>query len=441
MGTIILIIAAIMEVALVTYSLITKSFQVRIRSWIRIGTFAAFVIFSSVSIIQWGFRWYLLTAVLLIWAIIGGVSLARMKVDKKEFKPVRIVVKAIAMWLIVVIAITPALILPQYKLPKVTGKYQVATTVFTYTDKNRIETFSKSGENREVTVEFWYPEDNTAKFPLVIFSHGAFGIKTSNTSTFKELASNGYVVCSIDHPYHSLYTKDTDGNITTVDMSFMQEVNNVNTNVYDEKTEFDITHKWLKLRTDDINFVLNTITENTKTKSPSGVYELIDTNKIGLFGHSLGGAASAQLGRERRDIDAVIDIDGSLIGEQVECINGKTIFNKEIYPLPILFIYTDAMMHAIATTESVYPGIQLPEKLIPATNPNAFEVYFKGTNHMSVTDLPLVSPFLVNIICGTFNNNGGRQEADKYYIIEKMNSSVLQFFNCYLKGEGSFHSS
>ena len=107
-----------------------------------------------------------------------------------------------------------------------------------------------------------------------------------------------------------------------------------------------ITHKWLKLRTDDINFVLNNITENTKT-------------------------------------------------------NGKTIFNKEIYPLPILFIYTDAMMHAIATTESVYPGIQLTEKLIPATNPNAFEVYFKGTNHMSVTDLPLVSPFLVNIICGT----------------------------------------
>ena len=98
-------------------------------------------------------------------------------------------------------------------------------------------------------------------------------------------------------------------------------------------------------------------------------------------------------------------------------------------------------MHAIATTESVYLGIQLPEKLIPATNPNAFEVYFKGTNHMSVTDLPLVSPFLVKIICGTFKNNGGRQEADKYYIIEKMNSSVLQFFNCYLKGEGSFHSS
>ncbi len=439
MGTIILIIATIIEVALTAYSLITKSCQIRTRSWIRISTLAAFVIFSLVSVIKWGFRWYLLAAILLIWAIVGSVSLIRTKVSKKEFKPVRIVVKAIAMWLIMVIAITPALIFPQYKLPRVTGKYKVETAVFTYTDKSRIETFSNSGINREVNIEIWYPVNVHDKFPLVVFSHGAFGVKTSNTSTFEELASNGYVVCSVDHPYHSLFTKNADGNITTVDRSFIQEVNNVNSNVYDEETKFDITHKWLRLRTDDINFVLNTIIENTKAKSHGGVYELIDISEIGLFGHSLGGAASAQLGRERCDIDAVIDIDGSLIGEELDYVDGNHVYNNEIYPLPILCIYTDAMMQAIDKTESAYPGIKLPEKLIPATNPNAYKVYFEGTNHMSVTDLPLISPFLVNIICGTFKNNGGRQEADKYYVIENMNSTVLQFFDCYLKGKGSFN--
>ena len=108
------------------------------------------------------------------------------------------------MLLLVVIAVTPALIFPQYKLPKMTGKHEVATVNYTYTDQSRIETFTNTGENRKVNVEFWYPKDAGGKYPLVVFSHGAFGMKTSNTSTFMELASNGYVVCSIDHPYHSL---------------------------------------------------------------------------------------------------------------------------------------------------------------------------------------------------------------------------------------------
>ncbi len=61
--------------------------------------------------------------------------------------------------------------------------------------------------NRQVNVEFWYPSDGGGKYPLVVFSHGALGIKTSNTSTFIELASHGYVVCSIDHPYQALFTR------------------------------------------------------------------------------------------------------------------------------------------------------------------------------------------------------------------------------------------
>jgi acetyl esterase/lipase len=33
-----------------------------------------------------------------------------------------------------------------------------------------------------------------------------------------------------------------------------------------------------------------------------------DPSRIGLMGHSMGGAASVELGRQRRDISAVIDI-------------------------------------------------------------------------------------------------------------------------------------
>jgi predicted dienelactone hydrolase len=37
---------------------------------------------------------------------------------------------------------------------------------------------------------------------VVVFSHGAFGVRNSNTTTFLELASRGFIVASIDHPYH-----------------------------------------------------------------------------------------------------------------------------------------------------------------------------------------------------------------------------------------------
>lgn len=436
MGTIIIFIAAVIEIAFAIYSIATKSNQKRLRNWIRIGAFTAFVIFTLVSVIKWSFRWKFLAAVLFVWAIIGSVSLIRNKEDKQEYKTVRVVFKAIAMCLIIVIAVMPALMFPQYKLPEVTGEHEVNTAVYTYTDNNRIETFNDKGEKRKVTVEFWYPKDTDGKYPLIVFSHGAFGVRISNTSTFTELASNGYIVCSIDHPYHSMYSKDTDGKVTIVDKPFLQEVLDINNGVYDDETIFKLDHEWLKVRTDDMNFVLDTIVENAKEQEPEQVYQLIDTTRIGLMGHSLGGAASVQLGRERNDIGAVIDIDGSMLGEVLDYINGKPVINEEIYPVPVLCIYTDAMKQAMASVTD--PGIVLPEKLIQDTAPNAYEVYFEGTNHLSVTDLPLFSPTLVKMINGAAKKYTGEQEADKYYVIEKMNSIVLKFFDANLKGEGRF---
>lgn len=438
MGNIILVIAAIIEVAFGVYCIATKSNQKGIRSWVRISAFVTFGIFTLVSVIEWSFRWKLLAVILLIWAIIGCVSLIRNKEDTKDYKVVRIVFKAIAMWLIVAIAVTPALIFPQYKIPEMTGEYKVDTVVYTYKDNSRIETFSETGENRKVTVEFWYPANADGKYPLVVFSHGAFGVRASNTSTYMELASNGYIVCSIDHAYHSMCTKDTDGKFTMADRSFVQEIIDANNGVYDDETVYKLEQKWMKVRTEDMNFVLDTIIKYAKDSSSNKVYQLIDTDKIGLIGHSLGGAASAQLGRERGDINAVINLDADLLGEYVGFVDGKPVVNHTIYSVPILSIYTNTMKQAFASVTD--PDIVLPQKLISATAPEAFEVYFAGTNHMSVTDLPLFSPFLVKMINGSVKKANEGQEADKYHVINTMNSMVLEFFNCYLKGEGNFHS-
>lgn len=438
MGISILIFAAIIEVAFGIYCIITKSNHKKIRSWIRISTFITFIILTLTSLIQWSFRWYLLAAILLICTIISGVSLIRKKKEKKEYKAIGVVIKGATMWMILAIAVIPALIFPQFKLFEMTGGYRVNTVVFTYIDKSRIETFRDTGENRKVTTQFWYPANAEGRYPLVVFSHGAFGISDSNMSTYRELASNGYVVASLSHPYHSMYTIDADGNLTIGDKSFIQEIIDVNNGVYDKETGYKLSQKWLEVRTQDMSFVLDTIIKNAKDNSSEPVYHLIDTDTIGLIGHSLGGAASVQLGRERDDIDAVINLDGDLLGEEVDFVDGEYIINHEIYPVPILGIYTDDMMKLMESVND--SDIVIPQKLISATAANAYEVYITGTNHMSVTDLPLFSPFLVNMISSSIEKSENGHGADKYYVIKTMNRIVLEFFDCYLKGKGSFQS-
>lgn len=435
METLILIIAFVIEAAFAAYSIITKSNQERVRSFVRIGAFAAFVIFTLASVIQWSFRWYGLAALLLVWAVLGAWALIRKKGEKREYKAGSSVFSAIATLLLVCVVITPALIFPQYRLPRMTGKHQVDTVKYTYTDASRVETFTNTGGNRKVNVEFWYPRDTGERYPLVVFSHGAFGMKNSNTSTFMELASNGYVVCSIDHPYHSLFTSGSDGHMITVDQSFMQEILGVNNGKYNEEEIFKLTYKWMNVRTADVNFVLNTIIQHAKNGSSEVVYQRIDPGKIGLMGHSLGAVASAQVARERNDIDAVINLDADLYGEYLNYVDGKYVLNDKTYPVPILTFYSDDLAQRIAAIPNANEIIAV--KHISATAPNAYEVHLAGTNHMSFTDLPLVSPFLVSVINSSVHIGGGHA-ADKYYIIEKMNDIVLQFFDVYLKGEGAF---
>jgi dienelactone hydrolase len=289
-------------------------------------------------------------------------------------------------------------------------------------------------------VEFWYPADTgpdgSEKYPLVVFSPGSFGIKTSNTSTFMELASNGYVVCSIDHPYHALFTVGADGHLVTMDPTFYQEVVDVNNGKFDEATAFELEKKWMQLQTADINFVLNTVLAQAQDNQADAVYQLIDPEKIGLMGHSLGGESSAEVARERNDIGAVINLDADLGGEYMSYVNGKYVLNDTVYPVPILSILSDSMVRLISAIPEASKVVAVEH--VSASAPNAYEVHIAGTDHQSLTDLPLVSPLLVSVMTSSVKKAGGGETADKYYVVEKMNDLILTFFNAYLKGEGGF---
>jgi dienelactone hydrolase len=437
MGTIILNIAFIAEIAFAVYCIVTKSNQEKVRSYIRIGALVAFVLFALVSIIQWSFRWYGLAFLLLVWAVLGAWTLIRKKAEK-EYQARTIVRRAIQGFLLICLVLLPALVFPQHQSPKVTGTHPIATVSYTYTDQNRVETFTNTGEPVKVNVEFWYPKDGGGPYPLIVFSHGILGIKTSNTSTFMELASNGYVVCSIDHPYNSLFTSDDSGHRALINNAYLQEYMDVTKGKYDEETSIRLEQKWMSLRIADINFVLDTILAKAKDSGSGAVYQMVDPGKIGLIGHSLGGESSAQVARERNDIGAVVNLDAELADEYVDYVNGKWVLNDKPYPVPLLNIFSDTLEGLMSTIPNQNDVIAV--KHIIATSPKAYEVHLTGTNHMSFTDLPIISPTLVWMINTSVPKAGG-QEVDPLATIEKMNDLVLKFFNATLKGEGNFTTS
>jgi dienelactone hydrolase len=435
MGSIVVLAAFIIEAAFAAYCITTKSSHRRVRYFMRIGALAAFVFLIAVSVIHWSFRWYALAVLLLIWAALGVWALVRKKAAVSPYKGGPVIGRAIGTLLLVFLTLVPVLVFPQTRLPAITGEHPVATVKYTYTDQNRIETFTDTGEHREVNVEFWYPGDGGGPYPLVVFSHGTAGVKTSNTSTFMDLASNGYVVCSIDHPYHSLFTVDASGRRTMIDRSYLQQYLDFSNGKYDAATKYRLEQEWMGLRIADINFVLDTILARVKDSGSGAVYRLIDPEKIGLMGHSLGGESSAQVARERNDIAAVVNLDADLGGEYVDFVDGKEVLNDTVYPVPILSILSDALARPIAAIPDAQDVVAVEH--VTATAPHAYEIHLAGTNHMSMTDLALTSPFLVSLIDAAVPKAGG-QAVNALGTTEKINAMVLAFFNAYLKGKGTF---
>ncbi len=349
------------------------------------------------------------------------------------------VISCVLSVVLIALSLVPAFIFTNYNGLPVTGKYNVKEADAILVDKNRLDEFENDGSFREVPVHFFYPENPDGEFPLVVFSHGAFGYYQSNFSTYTELASNGYTVAALDHPHHSFFTTDTDGKTVTVDTDFIEEVMGINEQTTDEEV-YKLSQSWLKLRVDDENFVLDTVKAAKESKTLDdtwhtgdktlilSILEKTDTGKTGLIGHSLGGAASVALGRERRDIDAVIDLDGTMLGEIKDVKNGKNVYFSEPYPVPLLDFTkeTDYNDREHYKNEKGFPYVN---EYVTGKAKDSKTVVFSGVEHMDFTDLPLISPFAAKML--------GSGDVDHEDTLNTVNGIVLNWFDYYLKNEGT----
>jgi len=254
---------------------------------------------------------------------------------------------------------------PFNDVPKPTGNKNTATYSIELIDLNRLEWFTDSPNDlRKIMIQVWYPTDeyegekelyidygdirikaladqfdynpslfrkliniktNSIKravpskdssFPLIIFSHGLGGNRTQNTIMVEELASHGYVVIAIEHPYDANVSIFNSGEIA----DYRSGINYQNRKSQKLTPEefWAIRLPQLKTRAGDVNFVLNQIELGN---FPNQLMKIINLDNIGIFGHSFGGATSIYSSYVDDRIDACINLDGWMVVVPDDIIN------------------------------------------------------------------------------------------------------------------------
>jgi alpha-beta hydrolase superfamily lysophospholipase len=220
-------------------------------------------------------------------------------------------------------------------LPTPTGPFSVGRSIFDLTDASRDELDSNvPGEHRSVVAWIWYPADVSSAptsdympglmgelvekaiglasnrvhtsthddaplastgstFPVLIFSHGSGSILAAYTSLLSEVASHGYVVVGVQHPYNAMITIFADGRVIPASPAGAA----------------DPVHYW----SEDTAFVVD---ELDKLSKGSGMFgQRLDLTRFGMFGHSFGGAVAAEFCHEDQRCVAGLNFDGSLSGD------------------------------------------------------------------------------------------------------------------------------
>jgi dienelactone hydrolase len=140
------------------------------------------------------------------------------------------------------------------------------------------------------------PAGQPRGLPLIVLSPGFTNPRSTLTGLAEDLASHGYAVAGIDHTYESYATAFPDGRVTT--------------RLARQAGRRDRWESVVAGRATDVSFVLGELT-GAHPAWPGAA--LIDSSRIAMAGHSIGGAAAiaAMLGDPR--IRAGVDMDGATV--------------------------------------------------------------------------------------------------------------------------------
>ncbi len=286
-----------------------------------------------------GYRWQMAAIYLLVGLTILACLIDLTQRSKKTFR--RWSWELAGIWvglLILAVGVGIAVLMPVRDLAQPSGPYRIGVASLTLVDESRREIYSDNpNDPRRLIVQIWYPGlpeadaqpapwtpdaeilapaiaaysgfpsffldhlklvktnsypdapfDPAGKpYPLLLFSHGWNGFRTQNVHHMEELASHGYIVASIEHPYASIVTVFPDGQVVLNNPDILPE------NAPDEVIEPAarvLGEQW----EGDIRFVLDTLAKLNSGEPPTPFMQGLDLERIGVFGHSTGGGATIQ---------------------------------------------------------------------------------------------------------------------------------------------------
>ena len=365
-------------------------------------------------------------------------------------------------------------------LPKPAGNYHVGCKVMYFTDFSRKEKLTlKANDYRTLKVKIWYPSDETgdsvltylkeypsdlllkrfsafsedicffervktcptntyanvklsdkvSSFPVIFFSQGYyFGLDDLCFSYMENLASQGYIVVSITHPYDQVITNTENNGYIEIN-SFRgvrafyqwkkteffhdkdpdpQNKNKINRIMRAYFRGMRIFDKSLDLWVADTQFVLDTLTEISNSSEGHLFFGKLNLNEIGAMGQSFGGAVAGQLCYIDQRFKAAVNLD---------CFQFGDIYQNSLNK-PILLIESEN-----------YPLWSLGnDEVYQYTNPY-FKITLKDTRHYIFSDCPLL-PFITN---EKRKELTGTENAAQH--IKAVNNYITDFFNHFLKGE------
>jgi len=357
--------------------------------------------------------------------------------------------------LIIIVVIGHSVIIPKLiplsDLPTPSGIYGVGTRIFEWTDESRDEWFTEEiDDKRRIVVQVWYPSEDTnsapvpylvsadkwlpalsvvlelpqflfnhlrnigthsflnaplniqvENAPLVLFSHGIWGMRFQNTAQFEALASRGYIVASVDHAYDASLTLFKDGTIADFRSGYEGELS--------EEEFWALRNPQLRTRVSDIRFMIDTI--GAEQSQGAEVWSVVNMEHIGVFGHSYGGSTSLIASIQDERIDAAIALDGWMIPVPLDVIERGS--NKPFY-----YIGRESWPDPL--------NYQQLNKFLERSS-NQSTMFLPGTKHFDYSDAPLFSPYMQ-----TFGLAGVIPAKD---LAKKIEDEIVGFFDNHLNHE------
>ncbi|MBE1529613.1 putative dienelactone hydrolase [Sphingopyxis sp. OAS728] len=366
-------------------------------------------------------------------------------------------------------------------LPKPSGPWSVGVIDTEFTDINRRESFAPE-TYRRLPVRVWYPAtaedecrrpnvtpaervhqvlpflgnmtadadflgaldslthayENAAPLrgrrrPVLVFSHGVFSCPQTSTSLLVHLASHGYVVFSIAHPYVDTATFHENGDIIPLHEELLKDAirtmgpESISNSPYPADRletvrrncrESPLAAQYIVWQEDFIH-VVDRVSCGDLPGRAAILAQIIDPDRMGTFGLSFGGSAAAAAQRDTR-IKAAINLDGGTFDAEMIDRDSR---------VPLLIMHSDR-----SAMPTIYPHSEFfYERLASAgTKQDLFRVEILGSTHLAFTDLCLLNPEQRSdpVVAAILGSIDGKR------MTEIVHEFCTSFFDFYLKEEG-----